>query len=148
MGSGTDYLSPLTTRHTSVTTGGIPLLSSLVFTNTTSASENTRLHGSPFMDRPHPFPRAHKREASGGKSGTKYSPQSVLERMRDRARMNCCLLGKTEPSKRVSDPVTHTSTLALCGLHDVTQPVAPLSPLLLPPTLPVWLHVAQHELCH
>ena len=40
----------------------------------------TRLHGSPYMARPRPFPRAHKREASGGLLGTKYSPQSKLEK--------------------------------------------------------------------
>ena len=64
-------------------------------------SLHTHLHGSPFMVRPRPFPRAHKREASGGRLGTKYSPQSKLERMRERARVNFCLLGKTEPCMRV-----------------------------------------------
>ena len=63
---------------------------------------NTRLHGSPYMDRPRPFPRAHKHEASGEKSGTKNSLQSVLERMRERARVNSYLLAKTEACNRVS----------------------------------------------
>ena len=62
---------------------------------------DTRLHCCPYMDRPRPFSLAHKREASGGLLSTKYSPQSVLERMRERARVNFCLLGKTEPFKRV-----------------------------------------------
>ena len=46
-------------------------------------SIHTHLHGSPYMDRPRPFPRAHKREASGGFSGTINSPQSNIERMRE-----------------------------------------------------------------
>ena len=35
------------------------------------AESYTHLHGSPFMVRPRPFPRAHKCEASGGLLGTK-----------------------------------------------------------------------------
>ena len=38
-----------------------------------SVRPNTSLHGSPVMDRPHPFSRA------GGKSGTKYSPKVCLK---------------------------------------------------------------------
>ena len=36
---------------------------------------HTRLHGSPYMDRPRPFRRAHKREVSGRLSGTLHSPK-------------------------------------------------------------------------
>ena len=67
-----------------------------------SPFRNTHLHGSPFMVRPRPFPRAHKREASGGLLGTKYSPQTKLEKMQERASMNHYLLAETEPCKRVS----------------------------------------------
>ena len=38
-----------------------------------SVRPNTSLHGSPVMDRPHPYSRA------GGKSGTKYSPKVCLK---------------------------------------------------------------------
>ena len=69
------------------------------------------MHGSPYMCRPRPFPRAHKREASGGLFGTNYSPKSVLEKMRERARVNRYLLAGTEPCKRVfSDPVIRAFT--------------------------------------
>ena len=67
--------------------GGVKIVSDTRFSH-------THLHGSPFMVRPRPFPRAHKREASGGLLRTKYSRQSKLERMRERARVNYCLLGK------------------------------------------------------
>ena len=40
---------------------------------------NTHLHGSPCKDRPRLFPRAHKRKASGGISGTNYSPKVSLK---------------------------------------------------------------------
>ena len=40
---------------------------------------NAHLHGSPCKDRPRLFPRAHKREASGGISGTNYSPKVSLK---------------------------------------------------------------------
>ena len=40
----------------------------------------THLHGSPCMVRPLPFPRSHKREASGGFCRTKYSPKVSLKR--------------------------------------------------------------------
>ena len=40
---------------------------------------NTHLHGSPCRVRPHPFPRAHKREESGGVFGTINSPKVTLK---------------------------------------------------------------------
>ena len=49
------------------------------------------------MVRPRPFPRAHKREVSGGLIGTKYSPQSKVQKMREGARMNTRLLGVGQP---------------------------------------------------
>ena len=49
-----------------------------------------------LMDRPRPFPRAHKREASG----TKHSPKVCLKRAW--ARMNCYLLAETEMCRHVS----------------------------------------------
>ena len=53
-----------------------------------------------YMDRPRPFPRAHKQEESDGVSGTNYSPKVSLKNVRW-VRMNCYLLAETEPCKRV-----------------------------------------------
>ena len=57
---------------------------------------NTRLHSSPYMDRPLPYQRAHKREASGVFSGAINSPKVCLSR---------CEAGPelivTEPCRRV-----------------------------------------------
>ena len=81
------------------------------------SSENRDFHaaqqGSPFMDRPRPFTRAHKREASGGLPGTKNSPQSKVQRMREWARVNLYLLAETEPCKRVIPEVSATWTTFL-----------------------------------